>query len=413
MAKVADASTAPRVSESDSTSSSITDSTVEANVELPKRRTPREWFTKYFLEGQKMDESHIESLANLPADLSIEQKILVKYRKYVALVLPFVVAQFFWWCTALRWGFLSLYPTHWQMPVTMILGATIGGMTSEGGGAVAFPVMTFILHLDPTVARDFSLMIQTIGMGAALFVIVFMRIQIEWRAILFGLMGSIPGAILGFHVLDPLFAPPEKKMMFVSIWTSFAFALWLLNRDKKRKTVPVIQAFCWWKALVLLTTGFVGGVFTSFAGSGVDIATFSMVTLLFSVSEKTATPTTVVLMALLTQFCFYWRAVMMADIDQLAWDYLKVSVPVVVMFAPLGSFLGSHFHRQVMAHAVYILEIAALVGFLFTMPQWHLLAACACIIGSGFFFFSNISKLGKKLLAKDTAEVKEQPELKF
>lgn len=40
-----------------------------------------------------MDESHIESLANLPADLSIEQKILVKYRKYVALVLPFVVAQ--------------------------------------------------------------------------------------------------------------------------------------------------------------------------------------------------------------------------------------------------------------------------------------------------------------------------------
>lgn len=39
------------------------------------------------------------------------------------------------------------------------------------------------------------------GMGAALFVIVFMRIQIEWRAILFGLMGSIPGAILGFHVV--------------------------------------------------------------------------------------------------------------------------------------------------------------------------------------------------------------------
>jgi len=37
-------------------------------------------------------------------------------------------------------------------------------------------------------------------------------------------------------------------------------------------------------------------VFTSFAGSGVDICTFSTLTLLFSVSEKIATPTTVVIM---------------------------------------------------------------------------------------------------------------------
>ncbi|KAI6197410.1 hypothetical protein M3Y94_01220700 [Aphelenchoides besseyi] len=35
------------------------------------------------------------------------------------------------------------------------------GATSEGGGAVAFPVMTLLLNLDPTAARDFSLMIQS------------------------------------------------------------------------------------------------------------------------------------------------------------------------------------------------------------------------------------------------------------
>ncbi|ETN73898.1 hypothetical protein NECAME_13351, partial [Necator americanus] len=38
------------------------------------------------------------------------------------------------------------------------------------------------------------------------------------------------------------------------------------------------------------------GIFTSFAGSGVDICIFSINTLLFRVSEKTATPTTVVIM---------------------------------------------------------------------------------------------------------------------
>ena len=36
-------------------------------------------------------------------------------------------------------------------------------MTSEGGGAVAFPVMTLALGIKPTVARDFSLMIQSCG----------------------------------------------------------------------------------------------------------------------------------------------------------------------------------------------------------------------------------------------------------
>ena len=37
------------------------------------------------------------------------------------------------------------------------------GSTSEGGGAVAFPVMTLLLKIDPKVARDFSLMIQSCG----------------------------------------------------------------------------------------------------------------------------------------------------------------------------------------------------------------------------------------------------------
>lgn len=36
-------------------------------------------------------------------------------------------------------------------------------MTSEAGGAVAFPVMTFALKASPTDGRDFSLLIQSFG----------------------------------------------------------------------------------------------------------------------------------------------------------------------------------------------------------------------------------------------------------
>ena len=46
-----------------------------------------------------------------------------------------------------------------------------------------------------------------------------------------------------------------------------------------------------------------------------------------------------------------------------AWGFLIVCVPIVVIFAPLGSILSSHFHRQVLACLIYILDTIALVQF--------------------------------------------------
>ena len=40
-----------------------------------------------------------------------------------------------------RWHLLSDY---WFMSVTMCVGSFVAGATSEGGGAVAFPVMTLL-----------------------------------------------------------------------------------------------------------------------------------------------------------------------------------------------------------------------------------------------------------------------------
>jgi hypothetical protein len=44
-----------------------------------------------------------------------------------------------------------------------------------------------------------------------------------------------------------------------------------------------------------------------------------------------------------------------------SWHYLAVCVPVVVFFGPFGSFLSSHFHRQVLAMFIYVLDTLALV----------------------------------------------------
>ena len=48
----------------------------------------------------------------------------------------------------------------------------------------------------------------------------------------------------------------------------------------------------------MILFGFVGGVFSGLVGNGIDIITFSLMVLLFRISEKVATPTSVLLMAL-------------------------------------------------------------------------------------------------------------------
>jgi uncharacterized membrane protein YfcA len=71
-------------------------------------------------------------------------------------------------------------------------------------------------------------------------------------------------------------------------------------REHKRKTYDSIPNFGIWQAVVLLLTGFLGGIFSAITGSGVDICSFSMLSLLFRVSEKVSTPTSIVLMAINT-----------------------------------------------------------------------------------------------------------------
>ena len=70
------------------------------------------------------------------------------------------------------------------------------------------------------------------------------------------------------QVVDPALSAEEKKLSFVSIWFSFAFALFLLNRckklsmisarEKKRLTFDSIPAFGAWQATILILVGLVG-----------------------------------------------------------------------------------------------------------------------------------------------------------
>lgn len=114
-------------------------------------------------EGQKLNKSHLEAINSLSHDAPWHRKLLIGHRRLIGVFIPFSMFQVAWWCLAIKHDFFALFPDRYALTLTMILGAAVGGMTSEGGGAVAFPVMTLALGIKPAVARDFSLMIQSCG----------------------------------------------------------------------------------------------------------------------------------------------------------------------------------------------------------------------------------------------------------
>ena len=70
-----------------------------------------------------------------------------------------MIVETLWWCQAFQHNYFALFPDKYPLSITMVItflyglhiifiiwhngkvfGALVAGMTSEGGGAVAFPV---------------------------------------------------------------------------------------------------------------------------------------------------------------------------------------------------------------------------------------------------------------------------------
>lgn len=268
------------------------------------------------------------------------------------------------------------------LSITMVFGSFVAGATSEGGAAVAFPVMTLVLGIRPIIARDFGLMIQSVGMVAASFTIIILKVTISHRAVFFVSLGGVLGSALAIEVLFDRISPPYLKLWFCCLWMSFAVSLWFLNRHASRPTFDGLPgengsdgtssgSMGLKTPAILFFAGIIGGCLSGLTGSGIDMASFSVLTLLFRVSEKVATPSSVVIMGISSVFGFFFRGVVSSKgISSSAWSYWLVCVPIVVVGAPLGAFVGRKLHRLTLAQAVYAADALQLAGALFVIRPW-------------------------------------------
>lgn len=339
---------------------------------------------------------------------------LYKRPRLVALFLPLVLVWTIWICcmSSLEsedqetW---KLFPEKYYMSITMFFGSMIAGGTSEGGASVAFPVMTLIFGIEPATARDFSLLIQSVGMTSASFTLLYMRIRIEKDALLYGSLGGAAGMMFGLVHVSGKLPAPISKMLFVSVWLGFAASLFWLNRIHGRYVHMKVQFMSNWKICVLLWFGFVGGILSSISGSGLDICTFACLTLLFRVSEKVATPTSVVLMAINSLFGVLFKVIFLDGFPPLALEFWAVCVPVVVIGAPLGSFLSSFVHRIIYSLCIYITDVAQFIGALVVVKQTPLLVLMTClIVVVAIAVFSLLAWFGEKMLIRNLVQLQGQ-----
>lgn len=461
--------------------------------------TEQNFVRKYFLVPQALNSS--------PPPM-MEGSFINKHRKLLSLAIPIVVIEVIWWSYMSANNLFYLFngdigangkPRH-LISVTMIFGSMIAGATSEGGAAVAFPVLTLVMGVAPSIARDFGFMIQSVGMSAASFSILFMNVKLEYKSLLYCTIGGTAGVIFGLEQVAPRLTPPFTKMYFVSIWFAFAIALYWLNFYHSRKVyegipywdcgrifphlsldlAPVVNkidqmwqsartalgcpvgvspstspntddgdAVChpdspdsenttgddievsgtravtpatsatseeespWlitfnWKAFFLLCGGFIGGIFSAMGGSGLDICSFSILTLLFCVSERVATPTSIVLMAVNSIVAFMWRDLYADAIDPESWRMWLCCVPIVCIGAPLGALMSSHWHRLVIAFLVVGIDVAQLVGAIYVIRPWtkehtpypvELCVNSAMLMVGSAIAFSLLAFGGSRLLA--------------
>ena len=127
-------------------------------------------------------------------------------------IFPVAVAVWVLWLVGMTaGGHWSLFADRFFMSITMLFGSFVAGATSEGGGAVAFPVMTLVFGISPQVARDFSLVIQSVGMTAAAIAIFRMRAPIVKAPLIYSGLGGVIGIVLSLSLLDGKIPRPISR----------------------------------------------------------------------------------------------------------------------------------------------------------------------------------------------------------
>lgn len=284
---------------------------------------------------------------------------------------------------------------HWHYPAIMVLGAFVAGLTPEGGGAVAFPVLSVFFSIDRVLARDFSLMIQSIGMtSASIFILTHRDTNLRtFKALIAMVPICFIGFVLGMLTLQsiPVYI---IQALFLSLITAFAIAYVLSDH---RGTLDSLELKSIRDFLLLGAILIVGGLCASLFGTGSDILLYTVLVTHFRMTEKTATRMSIVLMAGISVLGYAYRHFIDANLSPEQYRTWLCAYPVVLFMAPFGAYILSKIDVEWMLKGIVALNVGQLLYFNINRPAPEkLVASLVFVLVLLFVFLKTISRLSAR-----------------
>ncbi len=347
------------------------------------------------------------SLVTSPPEVAPKDKSRSALR---ALRFNLMLALFVWIVWLFFGGRIAIHHLliDWKIALTMVFGSLVGGGTSEGGGAIAFPIFTKLLHIAPYDARNFSLAIQSVGMGAASLSILYLRVPIERRALLYAGIPGIAGVIFGAIWIAPLIPPVIVRTSFTVLVTSLGISLLLVNREGAVGRNSTLPWFGGQERIILIAAGFLGGIVSALVGTGENSVAFMVMVLLFRICEKIVTPTTVILMTMVTIPGFLVHLFWLKDFSPVVMGYWLAAVPVVAVGAPLGALICSYMTRGAIVSVLLALIALEFVSTIVLVPisRAVFLASVGTLLVCGFldWFMSRVQEYVPSVLESGVEE---------
>ncbi|WP_448660082.1 TSUP family transporter [Sphingomonas sp. CJ99] len=281
-------------------------------------------------------------------------------------------------------GFLA---QHWYYPAIMVVGAFVAGLTPEGGGAVAFPVLSVFLDIKREMARDFSLMIQSVGMTSASIWILSRRGHAvsAYAPVVWFVPIAFAGFVLGMLLLQaiPVFI---IQALFLSLIFTFALAYALGGHRGDRSELRTAKAG---DHAMLAGVLLVGGMCASLFGTGADICIYTLLVTRFRMREKVATHISIMVMAAISVLGYGYRAFWDGDITAYQVQTWLCAWPVVLFMAPFGSHILARLNVEWMLRGIVALNIFQLGYFNLKNPSLEKLAwsgAASALLFALFWF---------------------------
>jgi uncharacterized protein len=146
----------------------------------------------------------------------------------------------------------------------------------------------------------------------------------------------------------------------------------------------------------LLAFGFIGGIISSIFGTGINIFTYCFMVIYYKVSEKVATPSSVIIMTIETIAGFFIHYIWIKDFNLDSKNMWLSCIPFVVIMAPLGAYVISKLHRLQIAKLLYFILIVQYFGALLVLrPSTAFLIYSVLTIGLGLALFYWLARLNR------------------